>query len=60
MTAKFDITTDPMFNDDEVARRHFEKLRCPSGTPVCPHFGVSGDAAEVKRDENGAPATTES
>lgn len=51
MTAKFDITTEPMFNDDEVARRHFEKLRWPGGTPVCPHCGVVDEAVTVKRDE---------
>jgi hypothetical protein len=44
---KFDVTTEPMFNDDEVARAHFEKLRWPGGTPVCFHCGVVGDAALI-------------
>lgn len=47
MTTKFDITTEPMFNDDEVARRHFEKLRWPGGVPTCFHCGVVGDAALI-------------
>jgi transposase-like protein len=30
--------TDPIFTDDEAARRHFEAIRWPDG-PVCPHCG---------------------
>lgn len=48
MTHKFDVTTEPMFNDDEVARRHFEKLRWPGGEPVCFHCGVVGESAPIK------------
>jgi len=56
MTAKFDITTEPMFNDDEVARRHFEKLRWAGGEPVCFHCGVVGDSALIKsKSENTRP-----
>jgi transposase-like protein len=34
--------TDPIFNNEEAARAHFERLRWP-GDPVCPHCG--GDCA---------------
>ncbi len=55
MSDKFDITTEPMFNDDEVARAHFEKLRWPLGV-VCFHCGVVGDAALIKsKSENTRP-----
>lgn len=54
MTHKFDVTTEPMFNDDVVARRHFEKLRWPNGEPVCPHCGTINDAVAVARDEKRA------
>src|SRR5216683_483760 len=39
--------TDPIFNDEEAARAHFEALRWPGG-PVCPHCGVVGDASELR------------
>ena len=39
--------TDPIFHDEEAARRHFEALRWPDG-PVCPHCGVVGNAIELK------------
>jgi transposase-like protein len=39
--------TDPIFRNEEAARRHFEALRWPDG-PVCPHCGVIGDATELK------------
>lgn len=29
--------TDPIFHDDEAARRHFEAQRWSDGTPVCPY-----------------------
>jgi hypothetical protein len=57
MTAKFDVTTEPRFNDDEVARRYFEAQRWPGGEPVCFHCGVVGDAVIVKRDEERAAKT---
>jgi transposase-like protein len=41
---KFD---DPIFHDEEAARKHFEALRWPDG-PICPHCGVVGDATELK------------
>jgi transposase-like protein len=39
--------TDPIFNEEEAARAHFERLRWPDG-PVCPHCGVVGDATELR------------
>src|SRR3954449_3736356 len=39
--------TDPIFHDEEAARRHFEADRWPDG-PVCPHCGVVGNATELK------------
>ena len=39
--------TDPIFTDEEAARRHFEALRWPDG-PECPHCGTIGEAAELQ------------
>ena len=39
--------TNPIFHDEETARRHFEALRWPGG-PICPHCGVVGNATELK------------
>lgn len=39
--------TDPIFNDDEAARAHFEKLRWPDG-PICPHCGGVDCATELR------------
>jgi transposase-like protein len=39
--------TDPIFHDEETARRHFEAIRWPEG-PICPHCGVVGNATELK------------
>jgi transposase-like protein len=39
--------TNPIFHDEETARRHFEALRWPDG-PICPHCGVVGNATELK------------
>jgi len=39
--------TDPIFNNEEAARVHFEKLRWPDG-PVCPHCGVVDEATELR------------
>ncbi|WP_395018601.1 IS1595 family transposase [Dongia sp.] len=41
---KFD---DPIFHDEEAARKHFEALRWPDG-PICPHCGVVDDATALK------------
>ena len=39
--------TDPIFNDEETARKHFEASRWPVG-PVCPRCGVVGNSTELK------------
>src|SRR3954453_14278432 len=39
--------TDPIFHDEDAARRHFEAQRWPDG-PICPHCGVVGNATELK------------
>jgi transposase-like protein len=39
--------TDPIFNDEEAARAHFERLRWPAG-PVCPHCGGVDSATELR------------
>ncbi len=39
--------TNPIFSNEEAARKHFEALRWPDG-PVCPHCGVVGEATELK------------
>ena len=39
--------TNPIFNDETEARKHFEALRWPDG-PICPHCGVVDEATELK------------
>ncbi len=39
--------TDPIFSDEEAARKHFEAIRWPDG-PVCPHCGVVDSATQLK------------
>jgi transposase-like protein len=39
--------TNPIFHDEETARRHFEALRWPDG-PICPHCGSLDNATELK------------
>src|SRR5579864_8791659 len=39
--------TDPIFNNEEAARRHYEASRWPDG-PVCPRCGVVGNSVELK------------
>lgn len=39
--------TDPIFSNEEAARKHFEASRWPNG-PICPHCGVIGEATELK------------
>jgi transposase-like protein len=38
---------DPIFTDEEAARKHFEAMRWPNG-PGCPHCGVFNEATELK------------
>jgi transposase-like protein len=46
MTMNVDLT-DPTFNSEEAARKHFEASRWPNG-PICPHCGVVDEATELK------------
>lgn len=39
--------TNPIFSDEDAARKHFEELRWPDG-PVCPHCGVIDEATELQ------------
>src|SRR5271169_5259163 len=39
--------TNPIFTDEDAARKHFEALRWPDG-PVCPHCGTVDEATELK------------
>lgn len=39
--------TDPIFNNEEAARRHYEASRWPDG-PICPRCGVVGNSVELK------------
>ena len=39
--------TNPIFNNEDTARKHFEAIRWPNG-PVCPHCGVMNEATELK------------
>lgn len=36
-----------IYNDEDAARRHLEKLQWPNG-PSCPHCGVVGEATELQ------------
>lgn len=39
--------TNPIFSDEDAARKHFEELRWPDG-PICPHCGVIDEATELQ------------
>jgi len=39
--------TNPIFTNEDKARKHFEALRWPDG-PECPFCGLVGDATELK------------
>ena len=45
--------TNPIFHDEEAARKHFEGIRWPNG-PVCPHCGVANEATELRGDAHRA------
>ena len=38
--------TDPIFNDEDAAWKHFESVRWPDG-PICPHCGVIDSADKI-------------
>lgn len=42
-----DDLTNPIYNNEEAARAHFERVRWPDG-PVCPHCGSIDNATELK------------
>ena len=42
----FDLT-NPVFSDEDAARKYFEDIRWPNG-PVCPHCGVVNEATLIK------------
>src|SRR5208282_2228520 len=46
MTMTADLT-NPIYTDEEAARKHFEALRWPNG-PECPFCGTIDDAKELK------------
>lgn len=39
--------TNPIFTDEDAARKHFEALRWPDG-PICPHCGTVNEATELQ------------
>jgi transposase-like protein len=39
--------TNPIFTDEDAARKHFETLRWPDGL-ICPHCGTVNEATELK------------
>ncbi|MGH6848274.1 MAG: IS1595 family transposase [Methylocella sp.] len=39
--------TEPIFNNEDAARKHFEAIRWPAG-PQCPHCGIIDQATELK------------
>ncbi len=42
----FDLT-DPIFHNEDAARKYFESIRWPDGKPICPHCGTIGEATLV-------------
>ena len=45
--------TDPIFHNEDAARKYFEKLHWPNG-PECPNCGVVNEATELKGDAHRA------
>lgn len=45
--------TNPIFSNEEIARKHFEGLRWPNG-PACPHCGTLNEATELKGEAHRA------
>lgn len=41
------VHTDPIYNDEDAARAHLEKLLWPEG-PVCPHCGTVDEATAMQ------------
>jgi transposase-like protein len=40
--------TNPIFSDEEIARKHLEILRWPKGRPICPHCGETKKITKLK------------
>ena len=40
--------SDPVYHDEDAARRHLETVRWPSGQPTCPHCGVVNQARPLQ------------
>ncbi len=45
--------TNPIFTDEDAARKHFEALRWPDG-PVCPHCGTVNEATALQGESTRA------
>ncbi len=45
--------TNPIFNDEDAARKHFEASRWPHG-PICPHCGTVDEATEMQGESHRA------
>jgi transposase-like protein len=45
--------TNPIFSNEEAARKHFEALRWPKGR-ICPHCGIVDNSVELKGESTRA------
>ncbi len=45
--------SDPVYHDEEAARRHLEAVRWPSGQPACPHCGVTDKSRPLQGQSMG-------
>src|SRR5258707_156617 len=45
--------SNPIFSNEDAARKHFEALHWPNG-PICPHCGVINEATELKGEAHRA------
>ena len=45
--------SDPVYHDEDAARRHLEAVRWPSGKPTCPHCGVVDQSRPLQGDSMG-------
>ena len=46
-----DLTTNPIFHDEDVARAHLEKLRWPHG-PTCPQCGATNGITRLQGESH--------
>ena len=47
------IPNNPIFNDEDAARAHLERLRWPNGVRECVHCGAFGDAISTVEKQAG-------